>query len=62
VRYQNVDRLGILTGDGQPPNSGAEQIDSPCCRLAMKAKSNLSLDYQRVRNPAHNRATDLSAS
>lgn len=54
-QYLNDGGLGILVGDGKLPHPGAEQIVEAYYGAAVLAWAHLTLDYQRVKNPAYNR-------
>jgi high affinity Mn2+ porin len=53
--YLNAGGLGILVGDGRLPHPGAEKIAETYYDIALPARTNLTLDYQFVANPAYNR-------
>lgn len=53
-RYLAAGGLGILVGDGRLENAGPEQIAETYYRIQVASFLHLSLDYQRVRNPAYN--------
>jgi high affinity Mn2+ porin len=55
ARFLNAGGLGILVGDGRLPHAGAERILEVYYRLAVASDSHVTLDYQRVTNPAYNR-------
>jgi high affinity Mn2+ porin len=54
-RYLNAGGLGILVGDGKLPHPGPEEIVETYYEVALLAQVHLTLDYQRVNNPAYNR-------
>jgi high affinity Mn2+ porin len=54
-RYLNAGGLGILVGDGKLPHPGTEQIVETYYSFAVLRYAHLSLDYQRINNPAYNR-------
>jgi high affinity Mn2+ porin len=53
-QYLDLGGLGILVGDGKLPNPGTEKIVETYYSLAARSWAHLTLDYQRVRNPAYN--------
>jgi len=53
--YLNLGGLGILVGDGKLPHPGAEQVVETYYSVGIVSWSQLSADYQYVRNPAYNR-------
>ena len=53
-QYLNVGGLGILIGDGRLPHPGAEEIAETYYSAAVGSFAHLSLDYQRIENPAYN--------
>jgi high affinity Mn2+ porin len=54
-RYLNAGGLGILVGDGKLPHPGTEQIVETYYSFAVVRYARVSLDYQRINNPAYNR-------
>ena len=54
-QYLNAGGLGVLVGDGKLPHPGSEQIAETYYNLAVLQQAHVTLDYQRVRNPAYNR-------
>jgi high affinity Mn2+ porin len=54
-RYLNAGGLGILVGDGKLPSPGVERIVETYYSLAVLGFAHLSVDYQRIENPAYNR-------
>jgi len=52
--YFNAGGLGILIGDGQLPNPGAEEIFETYYNYALTSSTKLALDYQFIANPAYN--------
>lgn len=54
-RYLAAGGLGILVGDGKLPHAGHEDILETYYDLAAAPFLNVTLDYQRVENPAYNR-------
>ena len=55
ARYLDAGGLGILVGDGRLPHAGDERIVEAYYELGVADGSHLTIDYQRVRNPAYNR-------
>ena len=53
-QYLNVGGQGILIGDGRLPHPGAEEIAETYYSAAVGSFAHLSLDYQRIENPAYN--------
>jgi len=53
--YLAAGGLGILVGDGRLPHAGNEHILETYYDLAAASFLNVTLDYQRVENPAYNR-------
>jgi high affinity Mn2+ porin len=53
-RYLAAGGLGILVGDGQLPHAGNEQITEAYYTLSMFTPIQITLDFQRVQNPAYN--------
>lgn len=53
--YLNDGGLGILVGDGRLPHAGPEEIAEAYYSLALVTGITVTLDYQRVQNPAYNR-------
>ncbi len=51
--YLNAGGLGILIGDGQLPNPGAEGIVEAYYSYAITSASKVSFDYQFVANPGY---------
>jgi high affinity Mn2+ porin len=54
--YLAAGGLGILIGDGQLPRNGPEEIAELYYDLQVIEGVNVSVDYQRVANPAYNAA------
>jgi high affinity Mn2+ porin len=54
-RYLNDGGLGILVGDGKLPHPGAEEIAETYYSAAVIFHAAISLDFQRIINPAYNR-------
>ena len=54
-RYLNAGGLGVLVGDGKLPHPGPEKIIESYYALSVLQYAHLSLDYQFVTNPGHNR-------
>ena len=54
-RYLAAGGLGILVGDGKLPHAGHEHILETYYDVAAASFLNVTLDYQRVENPAYNR-------
>ena len=54
-QYLNAGGLGILVGDGKLPHPGAEQILETYYSFAAFHPAHVTLDYQRINNPAYNR-------
>jgi high affinity Mn2+ porin len=54
-QYLAAGGLGILIGDGQLPHPGPEEILETYYQLAPFSTAQLTLDYQRIVNPAYNR-------
>ena len=54
-RYLQAGGLGILTGDGQLPNSAGEMIWESYYSYALAESFALSADYQLINHPAYNR-------
>jgi high affinity Mn2+ porin len=52
--YLNLGGLGILVGDGKLPHPGPEQILETYYSFAALSWANITLNYQRVKNPAYN--------
>jgi high affinity Mn2+ porin len=50
----NAGGTGILIGDGQLPNYGAEQIIETYYSYAINSSTHVSVDYQFIGNPAYN--------
>jgi high affinity Mn2+ porin len=53
--YLAAGGLGVLVGDGRLLHAGNEQIAEAYYDLCVLAPPHLTLDFQRVRNPAYNR-------
>lgn len=53
-QYLAAGGLGILVGDGRLPNPGAEQIAEGYYRVGLGEHMHLTLDLQRIINPAFN--------
>lgn len=53
--YLNAGGLGILIGDGRLPHPGPERIVESYYSAAVSNFAQLSLDYQRLSQPAYNR-------
>ena len=54
-RYLAAGGLGVLIGDGRLPRPGSERILETYYSLAVRSQLFLTVDYQRVLNPAYNR-------
>ncbi|HEY1900311.1 MAG TPA: carbohydrate porin [Steroidobacteraceae bacterium] len=54
-QYLNAGGLGILVGDGKLPHPGPEEIVETYYSAALCSYAQLTLDYQRIENPAYNR-------
>lgn len=54
-RYLAAGGLGILVGDGKLPRAGHEDILETYYDVAAASFLNVTIDYQRVENPAYNR-------
>ena len=54
VAYFRAGGLGIVIGDGQLPHHGMEQIIETYYSYALSPSTEISLDYQFIRNPAYN--------
>jgi high affinity Mn2+ porin len=52
--FLNDGGLGILTGDGQLPNPGLEQIIETYYSYALSSSTHLTADYQLIVNPGYN--------
>ena len=52
--YLAAGGLGILIGDGRLPHPGAEEIAETYYSAAIASFLHLTLDYQRIANPAYN--------
>lgn len=53
-RYLNAGGLGILVGDGRLPHPANEHIVEAYYDIALMSHANLTIDYQRIENPAYN--------
>ncbi len=53
-RYLGTGGLGILIGDGRLPHPAAERIIEAYYDFTLNRRINLTLDYQRIQNPAYN--------
>ncbi len=53
-RYLNAGGLGILVGDGRLPHPANEHIVEAYYEVGLTAHANLTLDFQRIDNPAYN--------
>ena len=54
-RYLDAGGLGLLVGDGRLPHAGPERILESYYDADIAASCHLTLDYQRITNPAYNR-------
>ena len=54
-RFLAAGGLGVLVGDGQLVHPGNEQIAEAYYDLRVFDPVHLTLDFQRVQNPAYNR-------
>ncbi|HTP37935.1 MAG TPA: carbohydrate porin [Steroidobacteraceae bacterium] len=54
-QYLAAGGMGVLVGDGQLTHAGNEQIAEAYYNLSVFDPVHLTLDFQRVRNPAYNR-------
>ena len=52
--WLNAGGVGVLVGDGQLPNPGAEEIMETYYSYALSASTRVSVDYQFINNPAYN--------
>jgi high affinity Mn2+ porin len=53
--YLNAGGLGLLIGDGRLPHAGPERIMETYYSAAVSSFGQISLDYQRLSQPAYNR-------
>lgn len=54
-RYFDAGGLGLLIGDGRLPHAGAERVLEAYYDVGAPARCHVTLDYQRIVNPAYNR-------
>jgi len=54
-RFLAAGGLGLLVGDGRLPHPGHEQILEAYYSVALGAYAHVTLDFQRIANPAFNR-------
>jgi high affinity Mn2+ porin len=55
ARFLNAGGLGILVGDGRLPHPGPEHILETFYSLAVGEPLTVTVDFQRIGNPAYNR-------